>query len=36
MAHVVAFATSWTAKSREHLRKVLTQRNCEYKQLHTQ
>ena len=31
MAHAVAFATIRTAKTREHLRKVLTQRNCKYK-----
>jgi len=31
MAHAVAFATIWTAKSREHLRKVLKQRSCECK-----
>ena len=30
MAHAVANATNWTAKTREHLRKVLTQCNCEY------
>jgi len=30
MAHVVAFATIRKAKTREHLRKVLTQRSCEY------
>ena len=34
MAHAVAFATIWKAKTREHLRKVLRQRNCEYKQQH--
>ena len=30
MTHAVAFATIRTAKTREHLRKVLTQRNCEH------
>jgi len=30
MAHAVANATNWTAKTPEHLRKVLTQCNCEY------
>jgi len=31
MAHAVAFETIRTTKTREHLRKVLAQRNCEYK-----
>jgi len=30
MAHAADFATIRTAKTREHLRKVLTQRNCEH------
>ena len=30
MAHAVAFATIRMAKTREHLREVLTQRNCEH------
>ena len=30
MAHAVAFSTIRTAKTREHLRKVLTQRSCKY------